>query len=761
MLLPCLMKFIIQVKGYRTGISPAPKSMKQRTSKSNTMKNSGTNKHSWTYRIGSGLGALLIIGGLVWTCQQSVIPRIVSASDGGVHNGSVSALSHLTSSQTQAKTRQVNALEQPGTSFDMLPIPSEIGMPLENNTLPSAGEAPNALSLLPAQEAPEYLAQVPDAAADTLDALPPIELPSAPIEPPAVPIEPPAVPIEQPAVPIEQPAVPAEQPTTVPGNFRQINQPPITPERQTAAPAAIPAPAVAPAPAVVSTPHSSGVPNQPGLNAPASDTNATGTSPRLEYITSLLSKIVPMRNSRPGDAALEREQKAELSIEKILPNEVQIGCEETCKVIVRNIGKTVAKNVVLWDQLPSETTLVSTTPAIRPTEEGELIWTGFDLNPDEERVFEYRIIPQSEGVIGSVASVSFQTEASGKTNCTRPVLQLHVSAPDQVLAGENLRLEIEISNTGTGAARNVVLHEEVPDGFTHKSGKKLDNEIGILQPGETKRLALTLQAKTAGQVVNHMSVTGHGQASAENELPVTVTAPELALEIQGSKIRYLERETSYILKVWNPGTAIAKNVRLTAQLPPQMKFVRTNNEGVYQESSHSVYWELVELPDNVAPGDIELVLLPSEIGSGQINFHGEGEGDLATDTSCEVSIVGMAALSYSVVSLSDPVEVGHDAVYEIRLSNRGTKESRNIVVGMELPESMEVVEVDGPTNYSNSGGNIGQFGTLNRIAAKEEVVYRLTTRCSEPGDHRIKISVSSDEMEPLVKEESIRIYGSN
>ena len=58
-----------------------------------------------------------------------------------------------------------------------------------------------------------------------------------------------------------------------------------------------------------------------------------------------LSKSMPTTSARPGDSTLEGLQTAELSIEKVLPEEVQIGCEETFKVIVRNVGKAIAKNV--------------------------------------------------------------------------------------------------------------------------------------------------------------------------------------------------------------------------------------------------------------------------------------------------------------------------------------------------------------------------------------------------------------------------------
>ena len=426
-------------------------------------------------------------------------------------------------------------------------------------------------------------------------------------------------------------------------------------------------------------------------------------------------------------------------------------------MIVKNVGSATAKNVILRDMVPAGTELSATEPRVEPTADGRLVWNAFDLPPNEERVFEYRIVPQVEGEIGSVASVSFAAEASGRTVCTRPQLKLSVASPTETLIGENVRLDISISNPGSGTAKNVVLTEEVPKQFRHPNGPTLNNKIGDLAPGETKQLALTLQTVAAGPVVNKMTVTAESGLTDTVETDVTVNAPELALEINGAAIRYLERSALYRLKVWNPGTAAAKGVRLTAELPPQMKFVATNNEGVYQESTHTVHWELVELPNGVAPGDIELTLLPSSAGAGTLNFRGEGAMNLSSSVSQEITVDGMPALSYEVTSLSDPVEVGRDALYEIKISNRGTKESTNVLLAILLPEPMEVVEADGPTRYTPQSGGIA-FGPLGKIAAKEEVVYKLKTRCSLPGDHRVKVQVSSDDMEPLVKEESIRVF---
>ena len=481
------------------------------------------------------------------------------------------------------------------------------------------------------------------------------------------------------------------------------------------------------------------------------------TASRQEVLPSF-SDAVAM--AKPGPTALEGPQKAELILTKELPAEIQIGREDTFKIILRNTGAAAARGVILRDPVPAGTTLVSSTPQADTSESGELVWSGFDLAPSEERSFEYRVVPQVEGTIGSVASVSWNTEVSAKTLCTRPLLKLSVESPEDVLIGEDTRLEISISNPGTGAAHSVVLTEEVPQGLSHAGGELLNNSIGEIAAGETKKLSLTLRAAAAGTVSNRLKVTADGGLSQEAVNEIRINAPELALEITGSKVRYLERESVYRLKVWNPGTASASELKLTAELPPQMKFVATNNEGVYQESTHTVHWELLELPNNIAPGDIELTLLPIQVGTGQLTFRGEGNLNLAASASRDIVVDGMPALSFSAASLSDPVEVGQEAVYEIRISNRGTKESKNVNLAVMLPESMEIVEADGPTRYSPQTG-AAVFAPLAQVGAKEEVVYKLTMRCSAIGDHRMKVQVSSDDMQPLVKEESVRVYGEN
>ena len=62
------------------------------------------------------------------------------------------------------------------------------------------------------------------------------------------------------------------------------------------------------------------------------------------------------------------------------------------------------------------------------------------------------LVPTEEGELGSVATVTFATQASAKARCTRPELALRLSSKAQVHAGQQHVVQVEVSNPGTGDA---------------------------------------------------------------------------------------------------------------------------------------------------------------------------------------------------------------------------------------------------------------------------------------------------------------------
>jgi uncharacterized repeat protein (TIGR01451 family) len=114
---------------------------------------------------------------------------------------------------------------------------------------------------------------------------------------------------------------------------------------------------------------------------------------------------------KPGEKALEGPQQPTLLIQKFAPGEIQVGKTAKFVVQVRNIGTQSAENVVIRDEVPQGTKLVSTSPNAT-TEGSQLVWQLGKLSPGEDRTVEMQLMPTTEGEIGSVATVSYAAQAS-------------------------------------------------------------------------------------------------------------------------------------------------------------------------------------------------------------------------------------------------------------------------------------------------------------------------------------------------------------
>ncbi len=460
---------------------------------------------------------------------------------------------------------------------------------------------------------------------------------------------------------------------------------------------------------------------------------------------------------QPGSKQLEGPQSPQLTIKKTAPPAIQVGKVATVQVTVRNTGSVAAHQVEVRDQVPKGTRLMSTAPRASRGAGGELVWALGTLRPGEESSVEIQLEPIAEGEIGSVATVRFQADASARSVVTKPELVLQTSAPGQVLSGEEILLTIELSNPGSGVATGVVLEEHVPAGLQHAAGADLEYEVGDLAPRESRKLELTLVASRPGPVTNVLTAHAEGNLRAEDRFELEVIAPLLEVAAAGPTRRYLEREATYQLSVHNPGTAAAEQIELVAYLPRGLKFVSANNSGNYEEASRTVHWRLEELPTD-AVGTVELVTLPTEAGQQTIRLRGTADRGISADGEQAVLIEGIAAIKFEVVDVTDPIEVGGETTYEVRVVNQGSKAATNVRLAVLLPAEMRAVAGEGPARHTLDDSRV-LFEGLPRLAPKADTTYRIRAQGLRPGDLRIRAQLLTDEMRtPVTKEESTRVY---
>jgi uncharacterized repeat protein (TIGR01451 family) len=459
---------------------------------------------------------------------------------------------------------------------------------------------------------------------------------------------------------------------------------------------------------------------------------------------------------RPGESLLEGAQSPSITIQKLAPEEIQVGKRCTFAIRVQNSGQRTAQRVQIRDEVPLGTKLVGTAP--RATVSGsEIVWDLGTLSPGEERTVEMELLPKEEGEIGSVAMVSMTAQASAKARCTRPELALRLTSKPQVHVGQQHIVQIEISNPGSGDATGVMLLETVPTGVSHQAGPALEFEVGTLRPGENRRMELVLTAEQAGRIHNVMTARADASLQVEASCEFNVIAPELQLTIEGPQRRFLERPATYRVSVDNPGTASAKDVQLVTHLPKGMQFVSANNMGEYDSSSHSVHWSLAELPANER-GTVELIALPIEAGEQTLQISTKARQGLEDRTDKQVLVEGLSALMFEVIDVEGLIEIGGETTYEIRVQNQGSKAATNVQIVAIMPPGIRPVSGQGETRHAVQGERV-VFAPLPQLAPKSETTFRISAQGIRPGDQRVRVQITADDLQqPITKEVSTRVY---
>jgi uncharacterized repeat protein (TIGR01451 family) len=299
----------------------------------------------------------------------------------------------------------------------------------------------------------------------------------------------------------------------------------------------------------------------------------------------------------------------------------------------------------------------------------------------------------------------------------------------------------------------------LPAGLEHAHGKSIEVSLGTLAAKETRVLQLVCTARGNGPTKCQVLVTGDGNLNAADEATVDVLLPKLDLAITGPKLRYIDRKATYLMKVTNPGNAPAANVVVHGEVPAGFKYHGVSAGGIYDEATRQASWVLGDLP----PGqtrEVALELVPMAPGDHKLTAQVTSARGLKTDAETRTVVEGLPALMIEVVDTDDPVEVGSETTYEIRVANSGTKTETNIEVICTLPEQVEFRAAKAGANmkFAVEGREV-IFEPVAKLAPRADVIYRVQVRGKAPGDVRFRVRVRADGLhDPIVREESTRFY---
>ncbi|MDA0588501.1 MAG: hypothetical protein O3C17_10860 [Planctomycetota bacterium] len=449
--------------------------------------------------------------------------------------------------------------------------------------------------------------------------------------------------------------------------------------------------------------------------------------------------------------------RPELTIEKVAPEEALLDQPMVYSVNVTNRGNATADQLVVEDHIPKGCKLIGTRPQAVMVGT-KLIWRLGKLPAGESTSILVKVIPISEGEIGSVATVSFVTEVAARTEvrtAPKSPLTLTVETPAKASSGETVVLKFRVTNNSQQDALNVRLQDIIPAGLEHETGPDLTYDVGTIEAGRTFAADLELKAVKAGTFTNRATITADGGLKSEASSVIEIAgAAGLSLKSVPGKQVLVGQKAVHSVSVANAsGTASTPGAIVTSRLPAEVQFLSATNNGRYDATSHSVKWQL----PSVAAGanlTLQASLMAKTFGTHTTLTQLSGPGQPASKVESEISVRGIAALSINLDNVPATVLANDEFTVDATILNRGTGPDSNVQLSLILPEGFEFVTARGPVRLQRQPITLTATGQepivasapIPEIGEKASVDFQITLRARKAGRPKIRMEVTSSQL---------------
>lgn len=241
-------------------------------------------------------------------------------------------------------------------------------------------------------------------------------------------------------------------------------------------------------------------PVEPQVNGEADDSPFAPDGPFPPEVARKAGKPVIERANDPGDVANE-------SAEAML--ELQVFTSEVSedRFLVTSAGEPERKT----GQTPDPAT-------------DSAVWTAVRWSNQGSAILPVRYsVPGQDHAAGHARSTSIGGTATASANWTvaGPGLAFQIVGPKRVTVGQSAAIRLLVTNTGSAAAKDIVLHVDLPGELKYFVGRRLLHRVGSLGPGKTHVAKLTATAVRTGTVrVSGRALVGDAAVSAETAVTI-------------------------------------------------------------------------------------------------------------------------------------------------------------------------------------------------------------------------------------------------
>lgn len=329
-----------------------------------------------------------------------------------------------------------------------------------------------------------------------------------------------------------------------------------------------------------------------------------------------------------AEVAAEIEVRApKLKLMVNVPDEAKVGEAVPLVFTIANTGNGQAGNVVVRSILPE---------GLQHPAGSDLEYSIGTLAPQETREVRLEVTALKPGRVEPqtivTADGNLTTEGKAGLEIIGEQLLLERHGHDRVYVGRNIVFTNQVTNEGSRAVKEVTVTEVIPEGFEFvevtgdgrydRAKRTVTWTLPGLSPGASDGVTLTLKAKSIGQYDSVVKAVGPTGSTATVKPTIMIEGfPTLALErlCEDHLVGIGEQVTTRIA-LQNRGTAPAKNVGFTIDLPAELKLVSVEGATRYRVEGRQLVFEAIEELAPRATTEIEFVFETQAAGDGRLEM---------------------------------------------------------------------------------------------------------------------------------------------
>jgi len=484
----------------------------------------------------------------------------------------------------------------------------------------------------------------------------------------------------------------------------------------------------------------------------------------------------------------------DLAVQQIAPAIAGVGTTVRYRIEVSNPGDLPAEDVIVTDQIPDAIAYVSSNPPGVLTG-SRLEWQMGQLGAGETRVIELDCRADELGsvtnCVDAVAAGGLEASQCATTTVTNVDIELSLTGPAEATVGTDVTFSIVVTNLGQAATDALLIKDRFDVGFKHADAPSpIEKNLGILAPGASQQVRVTLRPTQAGQLCHSVEILGTGGVYATKELCITAVEaavggtatsepdatvatpqpagqPSISVTKVGPTRANVDEKVLFTITVTNTGTQRLTGIKIVDQYAPGLVPLNAAIEHTYDDKKNQFTWTLDSLEPGETAAELRVECQCSSAANQACNRVTVTTQEGAQDEAevC-LEVVGPAVggpavggvpgnLTLTVADTRDPIAADKPLTYDVEVKNQGLTADRQIAVTVTFPIGMIIVPLgtSGPRlGVASQGakptiaGQTVRFGPIDEITAGQTLTYRIRVLAAQPGEMTVRAQLTSENL---------------